>query len=75
MKLQELLDKRKLLQELSDISFAYNIINRKYPLTIINDGKYDEVLRLYNEQLERVISLAEKIKKYENKNNQNCNLE
>ncbi|MCX7698852.1 MAG: hypothetical protein N2114_05250 [Candidatus Goldbacteria bacterium] len=66
MKLQEILDKRKLLQELSDISFRYNVVNRKYPLTIIRENQYDELLRLYDEQLKEVISLAEKIKEYEN---------
>lgn len=65
MKLQEILEKRNLLQELSDISFGYNIINRQYPLTKIKPHQYDEILRLYNNQLKKIIDLAEKIKQYE----------
>ncbi|MCM8788062.1 MAG: hypothetical protein NC935_08455 [Candidatus Omnitrophica bacterium] len=67
-KLEIILEKRDLLQKLSNLSFEYNIINRQYPLTKLNEGNYDLVIRLYDRILNSVINLAKTIQtKHENK--------
>lgn len=63
-KLTTLLEKRDLLQKLSNLSFEYNVINRRYPLTQIYENQYDEVNKIYDKILKDVINLANTIQKY-----------
>lgn len=70
MRINTILKKRDLLQRLSNLSFEYNVVNRKYPLTQINESQYDELEFLYDKILNEVINLAKQIQ-HENKNNQN----
>lgn len=62
----KLLKKRDYLQKLANLSFKYDVINRKYPLTRIEENDYDYLLGKYNEILKDIISLANTIQ-YEDK--------
>lgn len=63
-KLTTLLEKRDLLQKLSNLSFEYNVVNRKYPLTQIYENQYDEINKIYDKILKDVINLANTIQQY-----------
>lgn len=64
IKLTTLLEKRDFLQKLSNLSFEYNVVNRKYPLTQIYENQYDEINKIYDKILNDVINLANTIQKY-----------
>jgi hypothetical protein len=59
--IDELLEKRDLLQRISDISFRYSLINKNYPLKRLSPEDFKYVIEKYNELLEQIKSLANSI--------------
>ena len=59
--IDELLEKRDLLQRVSDISFRYSLINKNYPLKRLSPEDFKYVIEKYDELLEQIINLANSI--------------
>jgi hypothetical protein len=72
--IDELLEKRDLLQRISDISFRYSLINKNYPLKKLSPKDFKYVIEKYNELLEQVKSLANSIQ-YESTGNSIKNMD
>ncbi len=62
--MNRLLTLRSVLQVISQESFNYATLNRQYPLAGVSDMEADELLRAYEEILNRVMM---SIDEYENK--------
>jgi len=72
--IDELLKKRDHLQAISDVSFQYSFINRKFPLkNITNPEDYKYVIKKYDDLLDKIINLANTIQ-HENKDNMDKNI-
>ena len=59
--IDELLEKRDLLQRVSDISFRYSLINKNYPLKRLSPEDFKYVIEKYDELLEQIINLTNSI--------------
>jgi hypothetical protein len=59
--IDELLEKRDLLQRVSDISFRYSLINKNFPLKKLSPEDFKYVIKKYDELLEQIINLANSI--------------
>jgi hypothetical protein len=72
--IDELLEKRDLLQRISDISFRYSLINKNYPLKKLSPEDFKYVIKKYDELLKQIKSLANSIQ-YESSNNSIKNMD
>jgi hypothetical protein len=68
--IDELLEKRDLLQRVSDISFRYSLINKNFPLKKLSPEDFKYVIKKYDELLEQIINLANSIQNEKQTKNQ-----